>query len=165
MLTLFQYNWQVREEWLQWCRGISATELVMERTGGMGSFRLTLLHIIDVEYSWVRALMEKSDIEIDFTAYNTIDEIENLSIKLQQENWAYLTEWIQDTENQMVYAAWLDQSFTKGEIIRHIIVHEIHHIGQLSIWAREIGMKPVSANFIDRGLDNISGLDKEKNFN
>ncbi|WP_276575678.1 DinB family protein, partial [Bacillus cereus group sp. BfR-BA-01524] len=32
---------------------------------------------------------------------------------------------------------------THGEIIRHVIVHEIHHIGQLSIWAREIGKEPV----------------------
>lgn len=152
MLSLFQYNWQVREEWLQWCRGIPASELAKERTGGMGSFRLTILHIIDVEYSWIRALMGKPDIEIDFTSYKTIDEIEDLSNKLQQENKAYLSEWLHDRENQMVSASWLNQSFTKGEIIRHIIVHEIHHIGQLSVWARELGMKPVSANFIDRGL-------------
>lgn len=149
---LFQYNWQVREEWLQWCRGISESELTKERAGGMGSFRLTLLHIIDVEYSWVRAYMGKPDIEIDLASYYTIDEIEDLSNKLQQENREYLSEWTHDIENQMVYASWLNQSFTKGEIIRHIIVHEIHHIGQLSIWAREMEMKPVSANFIDRGL-------------
>lgn len=152
MHMLFQYNWQVREEWLQWCRGISESELTKERAGGMGSFRLTLLHIIDVEYSWFRAHMGKPDIEIDLASYYTIDEIEDLSNKLQQENREYLSEWTHDIENQMVYASWLNQSFTKGEIIRHIIVHEIHHIGQLSIWAREMEMKPVSANFIDRGL-------------
>lgn len=154
MLMLFQYNWQVREEWLQWCRGISASEQTKERAGGMGSFRLTILHIIDVEYSWIRTLMGKPDIEIDLTSYNSIDEIEDLSNKLQQENKAYLSEWTHDIENQIVYASWLNQSFTKGEIIRHIIVHEVHHIGQLSIWARKMGMKPISANFIDRGLAN-----------
>lgn len=98
--------------------------------------------------------MGKPDIEIDLTSYNSIDEIEDLSNKLQQENKAYLSEWTHDIENQIVYASWLNQSFTKGEIIRHIIVHEVHHIGQLSIWARKMGMKPISANFIDRGLAN-----------
>ena len=39
-----------------------------------------------------------------------------------------------------------------GEAIRHIIAHEIHHIGQLSVWAREIGVNSISANFIHRGL-------------
>lgn len=156
MLTLFEYNWQNREEWFQWCRLLPASELTMERTGGMRSFLVTLLHIIDVEYSWIRALKEKPDIEIDFSAYITIDQVENLSNKLQHENREYLSEWIHDKENQITYVSWLNQTFTKGEIIRHIIVHEIHHIGQLSIWARELGLKPVSANFIGRGLANNS---------
>ncbi|QWH42653.1 hypothetical protein EXW53_12305 [Bacillus mycoides] len=39
-----------------------------------------------------------------------------------------------------------------GEVLRHVIVHEIHHIGQLSIWARELNLQPVSANLIGRGL-------------
>lgn len=36
--------------------------------------------------------------------------------------------------------------------MRHMIAHEIHHIGQLSVWAREIGKKPVSANLIGKEL-------------
>ena len=44
------------------------------------------------------------------------------------------------------------ESFTFGEVMRHVIAHEIHHIGQLSIWSREIGKTPVTANLIRRGL-------------
>lgn len=43
--------------------------------------------------------------------------------------------------------------FTFGEIMRHVIAHEIHHIGQISIWTREIGYEPVSANLIGRKLN------------
>jgi uncharacterized damage-inducible protein DinB len=39
-----------------------------------------------------------------------------------------------------------------GEIMRHVIAHEIHHMGQLSVWARELGREPVSANVIGKGL-------------
>lgn len=39
-----------------------------------------------------------------------------------------------------------------GEIMRHIIAHEIHYAGQLSVWARELGREPVTANLIFRGL-------------
>lgn len=39
-----------------------------------------------------------------------------------------------------------------GEIMRHDIAHHIHHAGQLSVWAREVGKKPVSANVIGKGL-------------
>jgi uncharacterized damage-inducible protein DinB len=45
-------------------------------------------------------------------------------------------------------------SFRYGEIMRHVIAHEIHHIGQLSVWAREIGRKSVTANLIGRELFN-----------
>ncbi len=41
---------------------------------------------------------------------------------------------------------------TYGEAIRHIIAHEIHHLRQLSIWAREIGINPINVNFIHRGI-------------
>lgn len=41
-----------------------------------------------------------------------------------------------------------------GEVMRHVIAHEIHHVGQLSVWAREIGKPPVSAKLIGKGLIN-----------
>ncbi|MCC3376331.1 hypothetical protein LKX83_24965 [Cohnella sp. REN36] len=45
--------------------------------------------------------------------------------------------------------------FKYGEIMRHVIAHEIHHIGQLSVWAREMGKQPITANLIRRGLFDI----------
>ncbi|MBZ4317248.1 DinB family protein, partial [Mycobacterium tuberculosis] len=32
----------------------------------------------------------------------------------------------------------------------HIIAHEVHHIGQLSVWSRELRLQPVSSNFVGR---------------
>jgi len=46
----------------------------------------------------------------------------------------------------------VDRTYYKGEILRHIIVHEIHHIGQLSSWSKEIGIPVVSSNFVGRDL-------------
>ena len=51
MYTLFQYNWQVRDDWFKWCEQLSAEELVRKRVGGVGSILETLFHIVDVEYS------------------------------------------------------------------------------------------------------------------
>lgn len=39
--------------------------------------------------------------------------------------------------------------------MRHVIAHEIHHVGQLSVWAREMGRQPVTANLIGRGLSSL----------
>jgi uncharacterized damage-inducible protein DinB len=49
-------------------------------------------------------------------------------------------------------------AFPCSEVLRHVIAHEIHHIGQLSVWARELGRKPVSAHLIGRGL--LSGNER-----
>lgn len=38
MLKLFEYNWQVRKDWLDWCDTVSEEELLKKRTGGIGYF-------------------------------------------------------------------------------------------------------------------------------
>ncbi|MEK5185332.1 DinB family protein [Solibacillus sp. FSL W7-1324] len=43
--------------------------------------------------------------------------------------------------------------FTQKKILAHMITHEIHHIGQLSIWAREMQRKPISSDLIIRHFE------------
>ena len=59
LINFFEYNWQVRDEWFNWCKQLPNVELLKERTGGLGSILYTLFHIIDVEYSWVRGIQGK----------------------------------------------------------------------------------------------------------
>ncbi|GIN99582.1 hypothetical protein J5TS2_02510 [Brevibacillus halotolerans] len=35
MFSFFQYNWQVRDEWLEWCKQLTTEELLMNRVGGV----------------------------------------------------------------------------------------------------------------------------------
>lgn len=152
MRTLFEYNWQVRNDWIEWCKEQPLEELLRKRHGGVGSFLHNLIHIIDVEYSWIRALGGKSDFELEFSEYETIEKVVELSTTLHIEVKNYLDDWNDAMETEIVTVSWSDVPYTKGEILRHIIAHEIHHIGQLSVWAREIGSNPVSANLIGRNL-------------
>lgn len=43
-------------------------------------------------------------------------------------------------------------SYTYDKLIKHIVSHEIHHIGQISVWSREVGGKPVSSDLLFRDL-------------
>ena len=45
----FLYNWQIREEWFEWCETISLEELTKKRIGGMQSILHNLFHVIDCE--------------------------------------------------------------------------------------------------------------------
>lgn len=160
MKSLFVYNWQVRDEWLEWCKNRSEEELLLERKGGMGNFLHTFVHVIDVEYSWIRALQGKPDFELIFDEYRTIESVILLSNSLRGEVEGYIDTFSEEMENTPVKVSWNDEEYTHGEVVRHVIAHEIHHIGQLSVWARELGIKPVSANFIGRKI--MSRLATEK---
>ena len=151
----FQYNWLVREDWYQWCERLSEEELLCKRAGGVGSILETLFHIADVEWSWIRLLQGKPDFQEKFENYATLEKVRLLDSTFRMEVEAFVNDWNDTMESRILYDTLSDgriEQDTWGEVIRHVIAHEIHHIGQLSIWARELGEKPVSANVIGRGL-------------
>ncbi|TDQ35399.1 DinB family protein [Aureibacillus halotolerans] len=157
MLTLFQYNWQVREDWFSWCEGISEEELLKQRVGGPGSLLYTLFHIVDVEYSWLVGLQGKEEPEEPpFEHYATLQKVKQLSHEYHMEVVRpFVKAWTDDMEAQTLSETNANGetiSFRHGEVMRHVIAHEIHHVGQLSVWAREIGKPPITANLINRGL-------------
>ncbi|MFA1738946.1 DinB family protein [Lysinibacillus fusiformis] len=155
MQLLFKYNWMVREDWFRWCEELSEEELLENRTGGMGNILHTLFHIVDVEWSWIRILQGKEDFQENFDDYKSLEKVRKLTAEFHLEVESFVNKWDASMEERLLHLPLEDgtiETHTWGEIIRHTIAHEIHHIGQLSIWAREIGRKPVSANLIRRGL-------------
>ncbi|CDQ41276.1 DinB family protein [Virgibacillus salexigens] len=156
MKKLFEYNWQVRKEWLTWCESLSEQELLKRRVGGIGNILHTLLHIVDVEYSWVALLQGKPEpIEPSLLDYASLDKVKQLSDHYHPEVNHFVENWTSDLEWVLledVNAKGEQEIFYYGEVMRHVIAHEIHHIGQLSVWSREIERKPITANFIRRGL-------------
>ncbi|MCM3745073.1 DinB family protein [Sporosarcina luteola] len=155
MKTFFAYNWQVREDWYHWCEEVEEAELLRKRTGGVGSILETLFHIIDVEWSWIRMLQGKPDLQENFEEFRSLAKVRELDARFKPEVEAFVGDWEESMELNLLQDTMSDGRIEKdawGEIMRHIIAHEIHHIGQLSVWAREIGKKPVSANVIGRGL-------------
>ncbi len=156
MKTLFQYNWQVRDDWFSWCEAVAEDELLKTRTGGMGGILKTLFHIADVEYSWICAFQGNPDFAEPFESYSSLRNVQDLSRKFHPEVEWFIMSWSSEMEVRELTVPrrstgeWYTYKF--GEVLRHVIAHEIHHIGQLSIWAREIGREPVSANLIRRGL-------------
>ncbi|WP_342505083.1 DinB family protein [Sporosarcina sp. FSL K6-2383] len=148
MIKLFEFNWQVRDEWFEWCYQLSKEELIKERTGGVRSILYTLFHIIEVEYSWLRGIQGKEDLVVQFADYNTLDKIKSLSDTFRKEIVEFLKLGLDELKKEIVSVSWDEDKYIVDEILHHIVIHEIHHIGQLSVWARELELCPVSANFI-----------------
>lgn len=158
MKTLFTYNWMIREEWFKWCEDVPLEELLKNRTGGVGGILHTLFHIIDVEWSWIRVLQGKPDFQETFEGYQSLEKVKELDELFRKEVRSFVQGWENIYENELLQETRQDGSvemLTWGEVMRHTIVHEIHHVGQLSIWSREIGKQPVSANLIGKGLTSL----------
>lgn len=152
---LFRYNWMVREDWYRWCEDVNEEDLLAVRIGGVSGILHTLFHIIDVEWSWIRILQGKPDFQENFRDYQSLQKVRELDAKFKIEVEQFVREWDESMDNRLFQETMPDgriDTDTWGEVMRHVIAHEIHHIGQLSIWAREIGKPPVSANLIGRGL-------------
>ncbi|MFK3937130.1 DinB family protein [Alkalihalobacillus sp. NPDC078783] len=150
MKKLFNYNWQVRDEWFEWCEQIPPHLLKKELGGGAGSILYTLFHIVEVEHSWIRGIQGKEDVVYEYKDYATMEKVNSLSEHLRNENVNFLNEPFDLYKNKQIKVPWETEFYTGDAIIHHIIVHEIHHIGQLSIWARQLGFTPVSAHFVGR---------------
>ncbi|ALC83377.1 MULTISPECIES: DinB family protein [Bacillus] len=149
MKILFEYNWEVRDEWLEWCKKLSPEELMKKRTGGVGSILKTMFHIIDVEISWIYAILEKEDFQPEYNDYQELEKVVEFSKMYRDEMREAVLHILKDPDAHL-YIPWWNQTFAKGVILRHVIAHEIHHVGQLSVWAREIGTEPVSATLLNR---------------
>lgn len=156
MLDLFQYNWQVREDWFSWCESISEGDLHLSRIGGMGSIFNNLVHVIDCELLWVNSILEETHVYDAKASISSLDEVisysnfaKAITLKLfqdQPDDFESRTVDIQNKKGQTF-------SFTYGKILRHILSHEIHHTGQLSVWSREIGLKPVNCDLLIRDYE------------
>ncbi|QGQ98995.1 damage-inducible protein DinB [Paenibacillus psychroresistens] len=156
MMKLYEYNWQVRKEWFDWCDAVTEKELLKKRTGGKGGILYTLFHIVDVEYSWISGLQGKPEPqEPSFEDYANVQKLRDYSARCHEEIASFIYTWNSSMETLILAdenATDESESFKYGEIMRHVLAHEIHHIGQLSVWSREVGKQPITANFIRRGL-------------
>ncbi|WP_409272122.1 DinB family protein [Neobacillus sp. SCS-31] len=153
MLDMFLYNWQVREDWFKWCESISQEELCKSRVGGMGSILKNLYHVVDCEQLWINQLLGKSPMKTDINSIHSLEEVIEFSNLVRDVTENFLKLWNSASEEKLLIIQSKNgktYNLTHGKVLRHIISHEIHHIGQLSIWSRELGIKPVSSDLIIR---------------
>ena len=156
MLSLFKYNWQVREDWFNWCESLPEGEFHKERIGGMKSIRETLIHVIDCELLWLNSLIDEKIVFERRQLLTQLSEIKEYSTFVQSYTEQLIEQLASDYENKLIEVQRPDGSileFTKKKILAHMISHEIHHIGQLSVWAREMQRKPISSDLIIRSFE------------
>lgn len=103
---------------------------------------------------WVNGIAFEEPNVFSFEEYKNLDSIIQFSSATKTKTLNYI-----ENLNPSSYHNVLSTTNKKGdkvshyyiEVLLHIAVHEVHHIGQLSVWARELEKEPITANLI--GLD------------
>lgn len=155
MYELFLYNWQVRDDWFEWCEDLPEYELTKHRVGGMGSILKTLFHVIDCEQIWINQMLSSPVRERKFDATCTLEVLKEYSLITREMTKEFIKDWTVEKDAEILEINSKNgRSFTfpYRKVLNHIISHEIHHIGQLSIWARELDKKPVNCDLLIRDI-------------
>jgi uncharacterized damage-inducible protein DinB len=153
MIKLFSYNWQVREEWFEWCRTVPNEELTKERKGGMNSILHNLLHVINCERIWISRMAGKPASKMEFNHSTSLDEViffSNETKEMTQHFFMGVESELEDERLSITSRNGTTYSLPFQKVLLHIITHEVHHLGQLSVWSREIDKKPVPSDLIFR---------------
>lgn len=155
MIDMFLYNWQIREEWFDWCETLSNEELVKKRIGGMGSILHNLYHVIDCEQIWINQMQGTPVIVSDINNITTLNDVKTFSDRTKTETLHFIKSFNNEINEKVLVLKRKDgsiKSLPYEKVLRHITAHEIHHIGQLSVWSRDIGLNPISSDLIFREL-------------
>jgi len=155
MIDMFMYNWQIREEWFEWCETLSTEELVKKRIGGMGSILHNLYHVIDCEQIWINQMQGTPVMESDIKNITTLNDVQTFSDLTKPVTLNFIKSYKREGNEKVLVLKRKDgstKSLPYDKVLGHIFTHEIHHIGQISVWSRDIGLKPVSSDLIFRDL-------------
>lgn len=138
-MKLDQYfgHWrQVHADTLATVARFSQTELVYAPYAGSWSVGEIMLHIANAEDGWFRyvALRQTNEWPADFTLarYPTVAHIQSLLRQIHAQTQSCLAGWEMADLDRHVVAPWGD-TFTLEWIIWHVLEHEIHHRGELSL--------------------------------
>lgn len=137
---LYRYNWTMRDAWFAWLAERPEDLLTREFVGGRRGFAANLVHVVGAETRWMQRMQGQTATEDDFESCRTLQALRALDADRRAVTHAFLAG---------LKPADLDRAFTfKGRTVTwqaallQAATHEIHHAGQLFVWAREAGHAP-----------------------
>lgn len=136
---------QVRQDLLATIDKFENQELTWRPFEGSMSAGRIMLHIADAEEGWFRYVVtgQRDDWPDDYVLenYPTKAAIKALLTEVHDETVAFLDTLEAGDLQKRIAAPWNDSTFSLGWIIWHVLEHEIHHRGELSLMLGLLGRK------------------------
>lgn len=148
----YQLIQQSRRTLFDYCKTITNEDFLNQNNsfGRGGSIRNLLVHIANTYEFWIIKQALKKDIAFtEYSAKNTINEIEKLFNQIDHDIFIFLTKYesskfdtIKMTVNGII------KNITPFELFTHVITHEFHHKGQILSLSRHLGYIPIDTDVI-----------------
>jgi uncharacterized damage-inducible protein DinB len=142
-LAVFYQGWQNYQELLiKAIAPLSTAQLTLSATPGLRSINTIVLHIIGARARWFHNLMEVGD--EDFATLGSWDHGNEPTLGAAQliygleTTWRVMQETLADWTPADLLYAYKDESnepetFTRQWVIWHLIEHDLHHGGEVSL--------------------------------
>jgi uncharacterized damage-inducible protein DinB len=142
----FAYNRWANERLLEAAGLLSAEELDRDLQGSFGSIKGTLRHLLWGELGWLQYWQEREfPDELSPSDFADLPSIVAGWKSLDEEKAAFASEL---TDEKLLEPCPVDENpYVLGELIQNILVHSIHHRGQVVHMLRELGRTPPSTGF------------------
>jgi len=137
---------------MKWCEELPYEELIKERSGGMKTILHNLYHVVYCEHIWVSQLL---GINVNLQPIEKIQTLQHVREFEELTKERTLLWFDQEASFREAVLDLRGRQFSHTKVMMHIATHEVHHIGQLSVWSREIGRVPVNCDLLPRDVEFI----------
>ncbi|MEQ8524694.1 DinB family protein [Gracilimonas sp.] len=146
--NLYEYHYWSNEKIFKEVAKLTNQEFTQSIAGGHSSIRNTLVHLLSAEWGWLdrcggykRGPSLKAD---DYPIFKPLLDDWNM---VKEHMYTFLSQL--DDKKINNYAEYSGKesktrSMPIGELLHHVIIHGVHHRGQLAILLRELG-KPTES--------------------
>ncbi len=136
LARVFSHWDQVRVDLLTTIDQFQDSELVFTPFDSSWPVGQIMLHIGSAEAGWFSYVVGQELVEwpiFELTAYSSRESIKSLLDDIHFQTKAKLTRWDLDDLDRQIQLPWNNRKLSLSWIIWHVLEHEIHHRGELSL--------------------------------
>jgi uncharacterized damage-inducible protein DinB len=149
---LYDYNYWANRRLLAALAPLTPEQFVASVAGSYGSIRNTLVHTMSAEWGWLERCggPERGE-RLKAEQYPTIESLTKTWAQVERYMRGFLSE-LDDAalERRITFAfgGGPSQEMALGDLLQHAALHAVHHRGQVSLLARELGFAPGDIDFL-----------------
>jgi uncharacterized damage-inducible protein DinB len=150
--TLYDYNSWANHRTLDACAPLTAEQFTRDLGSSFRSVRDTLVHICGAEWSWLERWHGRTPTAIPGPAdYPDFESVRRRWTEVERNLLDYVASLSQeDVQRVIAFKTLAGQPNTLplGQCLQHLANHSTYHRGQITVFLRQLGAKPIGTDLI-----------------